>query len=110
VRCVFAKTLRQIRTAIDEFKRDTIGACAAGTTNNPTPGPQGAAPADPRSRVVIDDCSIFDTENLDRYPPDLKTLVDGVKVRQRGINVGGNGGGVLATRTQPISTLEQKKS
>ena len=32
------ETLRQIRTAIDEFKRDTMGACPAGaiTTGNPT--------------------------------------------------------------------------
>lgn len=86
------ETLRQMRSAIDEFKRDTLGACPAGTTSNQTPGPPPQVPADPRSRVVIDDCSIFDTENLDRYPPDLQTLVDGVKVRQRGINVGGTGG------------------
>jgi len=91
------ETLRQIRSAIDEFKRDTIGACAAGTTNNGTPAPPGPVPTDPRSRVVIDDCAIFDTENLDRYPPDLKTLVDGVKVRQRGINVG-SGGGVFGEK------------
>jgi len=85
------ETLRQIRGAIDEFKRDTMGACAAGTTSNPTGAPPTQVPADPRSRVVIDDCSIFDTENLDRYPPDLKTLVDGVKVRQRGMDLRGGG-------------------
>jgi general secretion pathway protein G len=90
------ETLRQIRTAIDEFKRDTLGACPAGQTNNQARGPlpPPAAP-DPRSRVVIDDCSIFDTENLDRYPPDLEVLVKGVKVRQRGVNLGG--GGVFGT-------------
>ena len=88
------ETLRQIRTAIDEFKRDTVGACPAGTTNNQAAAgrPQPATPADPRSRVIIDDCSIFDSENLDRYPPDLETLVDGVKVRQRGVNLRGGGG------------------
>jgi hypothetical protein len=42
--------------------------------------------------VVIDDCTIFDSENLDRYPPSLETLVDGVKVRQRGLNLRGGGG------------------
>src|SRR5207253_1676875 len=77
------ESLRMMRTAIDEFKRDTVGACPQGavTTGNPTtPNPVngagggGNAPADPRSRVVIDDCKIFDTENLDRYPPDLETL------------------------------------
>jgi general secretion pathway protein G len=84
------ETLRQIRGAIDEFKRDTFGACPQGAmaTTNPVPG-SGAAnvPADPRSRVVIDDCKIFDTENLDRYPPSLETLVDGVRVKARGANI-----------------------
>lgn len=89
------ENLRMIRNAIDEFKRDTIGACQSGavTTSNPTRPNMGAAvPADPRSRVVIDDCTIFDTENLDRYPPSLEVLADGVKVKQRGINlVSGSG-------------------
>lgn len=92
------ETLRMVRNAIDEFRRDTVGACPQGaiTTGNPTfPGGGGFAgnvPGDPRSRVVIDDCTIFDTQNLDRYPPTLETLVDGVKVRQRGLNaVGGFG-------------------
>ena len=92
-------TLRQIRNAIDEFKRDTIGACPVGafSTVNPTPGGPGGrvnfnVPSDPRSRVVIDDCTIFDVENLDRFPPDLETLVNGVAVRPRGINfMGGSG-------------------
>lgn len=88
------EALREIRQAIDEFKRDTYGACPQGaiTTNNPVPpGPGGGnntnVPTDPRSRVVIDDCTIFDTENLDRYPPTLETLVDGVKVKARGLNI-----------------------
>ena len=87
------ETLRQIRSAIDEFKRDTLGACPAGQGNNqPNSGRlQPNAPPDPRSRVVIDDCSLFDSENLDRYPPSLEVLVDGVKVRQRGINLGTGG-------------------
>lgn len=88
------ETLRQIRNAIDEFKRDTVGACPAGTTQNaadPSGRGRQPAPADPRSRVVIDDCSIFDSENLDRYPPDLETLVDGVKVRQRGVSLRSGG-------------------
>lgn len=88
------ETLRQIRSAIDEFKRDTVGACPQGaaTTTNPAPGQSAQTGAntvfDPRSRVVIDDCKIFDTENFDRYPPSLEILVDGVKVKQRGINLG----------------------
>jgi general secretion pathway protein G len=91
------ETLRQMRNAIDEFKRDTYGVCPAGTTDNQTltrgqRGQQQAAPPDPRSRVMIDDCSIFDSENLDRYPPSLEVLVEGVKVRQRGVNLGSGGG------------------
>ncbi|MGI8811244.1 MAG: pilus assembly FimT family protein [Pyrinomonadaceae bacterium] len=83
------ETLRQVRSAIDEFKRDTLGACPAGSTvtGNPTDPTGGNVPADPRSRVVIDDCKIFDSENLDRFPPTLGTLVDGVKVKQRGLNL-----------------------
>lgn len=82
------ETLRMIRGAIDEFKRDSVGACPQGaiTTSNPAAQQQGAnVPADPRSRVVIDDCKIFTTDNLDRYPPDLNTLVEGVRVKARGM-------------------------
>ena len=96
------ETLRQIRNAIDEFKRDTIGACPAGsasTSNQTLPGRGTAAPSDPRSRVVIDDCTIFDNENLDRYPPSLEILVQGVKVKQRGLNLTG-GGGLGGSNTQ----------
>lgn len=87
------ETLRLLRGAIDEFKRDSVGACPQGavTSGNPTIT-GGNIPADPRSRVVIDDCKIFDTENLDRYPPNLEALVDGVKVRPRGLNVQGGRG------------------
>ena len=70
------ETLRLVRNAIDEFKRDTLGACPQGavTTSDPAEEGRGRAdvPLDPRSRVVIDDCTIFDTENLDRYPPSLE--------------------------------------
>jgi general secretion pathway protein G len=103
------ETLRQIRSAIDEFKRDTYGACPAGTTENRADGRRPSAPPDPRSRVVIDDCSIFDNENLDRYPPNLDVLVDGVKVRQRSLNL--RGGGVFDDKnaTDLNATDEIKK-
>ncbi|MFN6963075.1 MAG: type II secretion system protein [Pyrinomonadaceae bacterium] len=91
------ETLRMVRNAIDEFKRDAMGACPQGAvvSGNPigdraTVG--GGVPADPRSRVVIDDCEIFDTQNLDRYPPSLETLVDGVNVRPRGLNIAAGSG------------------
>ena len=84
-------TLRQIRMAIDDFHRDTVGMTCTGTI---TP-PPGAAPpggyVDPRSKVVISDCTIFGVDNPDRYPPDLQTLVDGVNVIPRGGNPTGAG-------------------
>lgn len=105
------ESLRMIRNAIDEFKRDTVGACPQGavTTGNPTiPGRGADAPADPRSRVVIDDCTIFDTENLDRYPPSLDILVEGVRIRQRGINlVGGNGLRPGSTQATEVNSTEE---
>jgi len=90
------ETLREMRNAIDEFRRDTLGACGGqqaggqGGNNAATTQFNNNLPADPRSRVVIDDCKIFDTENLDRYPPSLDILVEGVKVKPRGmpINLG----------------------
>ncbi len=87
------ETLRLVRQAIDEFKRDTLGACPLGsiTTRNPTQQ-NNNVPTDPRSRVVIDDCTIFDSENLDRYPPTLEVLVSGVKIKDRGIGLTGGSG------------------
>ncbi|HSK70396.1 MAG TPA: type II secretion system protein [Pyrinomonadaceae bacterium] len=87
------ETLRQIRGAIDEFHRDAYGACPQGaiaTGNRTAPGMN--IPSDPRSRVVIDDCIIFGAENLDRFPPSLDILVQGVKVRARGSNIQTTGG------------------
>lgn len=89
--------LAQMRLAIDEFKRDTLGACAQGgavnTTNQTLPGGgAGQAPADPRSRVVIDDCKIFETDNIDRFPPSLQQLVDGVRVKARAPDMRGGSG------------------
>lgn len=85
------ETLRLLRNAIDEFKRDTFGACPQGALSSTNETQRGAGagniPVDPRSRVVIDDCKIFDSENLDRYPPDLDTLVSGVRVKSRGPNI-----------------------
>ncbi|HXG83839.1 MAG TPA: type II secretion system protein [Pyrinomonadaceae bacterium] len=86
------ENLRLMRSAIDEFKRDTIGACQGAIANN-NQAQQfmggGNAQADPRSRVMIDDCKIFETDNLDRYPPTLELLAEGVKVRARGLNIQG---------------------
>lgn len=89
------EALRMMRAAIDEFKRDTLGACGPGSAQSvpgAPPNPNTSVPADPRSRVVIDDCKIFETDNLDKYPPSLDILVSGVKVRPRGLNLRGGSG------------------
>lgn len=103
-------SLAMMRRAIDEFRRDTFGACPQGAVNsiNPTIPGGGGAPADPRSRVVIDDCTIFDTENLDRYPPSLEILVDGVKVRSRMPNLI-SGSGIRDGSLQATEINEEKE-
>ncbi len=86
------EVLREMRTAIDQFHRDTIGMQCAGATAvvQPQPNPQNPNQPnpqqpylDPRSQVVIADCTIFTVDNPEHYPPDLKTLVDGVSVTPR---------------------------
>ena len=92
------ETLRSIRGAIDEFHRDTVGMVCTGTTAvAPPPGPP--AFIDPRSKVVISDCTIFGVDNIDRYPPDLDTLVNGINVTPRANGPTGGAGvpGVKAT-------------
>lgn len=75
------EALRQMRLAVDEFHRDTVGMVCTGVI----PGqPQPNILVDPRSRVVVSDCTIFGVDNPDRYPPDLETLVNGVNVVPRG--------------------------
>ena len=103
------ETLRMMRRAVDEFKRDTFGACPQGavTSTNPTVQNGGGAPTDPRSRVVIDDCTIFDSQNLDRYPPSLDTLVNGVRVKARGVNlISGSG---LANGSKQATEINEEK-
>lgn len=104
------ESLRLIRTAIDDFKRDTVGACPQGavTSTNPIGRSQINGSSDPRSRVVVDDCTIFDTENLDRFPPSLDILVDGVSVRPRGMNmVGGSGIRNGSTNATDLNATEE---
>jgi general secretion pathway protein G len=102
------ETLRQMRAAIDEFKRDTFGACAQGMSNSANQTFGGSVPTDPRSRVVIDDCTIFDSDNLDRYPPSLDQLVQGVRVKARGMNATG-GSGLMPGTKQATELLEEKE-
>jgi general secretion pathway protein G len=102
--------LRAMRIAIDEFHRDTVGMlCVAGGPPPPPPQPGGQGPnqnipIDPRSKVVISDCTIFGVDNPDRYPPDLETLVAGVNVIPRA-------GAGLGRRGDPNTTaLEAAQS
>ena len=85
-------TLRQIRMAIDEFHRDTIGSpCVGGFQGGTGTGGTGSGQVppppnplvDPRSKVYISDCTIFGVDNPDHYPPDLDTLVNGVNILPR---------------------------
>ena len=104
-------TLRQLRIAIDEFHRDTVGMiCTGGVTPPGGQQQQQAIPPDPRSRVAISDCTIFGVDNPDRYPPDLETLVSGVNVIARGGGIDGRGvQGVDATQVGNSELATKKK-
>ena len=107
--------LRTIRNAIDEFHRDTAGACSQGelVSGNPTLPNQeqtGGGSPDPRSRVQIADCKIFDTENLDRYPPSLEILAEGVSVKPRGLSASLQGGRVFDDKNATDLNSNEEKS
>ena len=92
------EALREMREAIDQFHREALAGAQLQANQQPgqTPGQQPQqnqqaqqalqAPgqtnifADPRVRVAITDQTIFTADNLDRFPPDLETLVKGVGV------------------------------
>ncbi len=103
------ESLAMMRRAIDEFKRDTFGACPQGAVNsvNPTIPGGGGGPVDPRSRVVIDDCKIFESDNLDRYPPSMELLAEGIKVKSRMPNLTG-GSGIRDGQLQATEINEEK--
>ena len=110
-------TLRQIRAAIDEFHRDTIGMTCQGVVPGRGRigwriGWQGQLPPstfiDPRSKVVISDCTIFGVDNPDHYPPDIDTLINGVNVVPRGV-AGGGFGAANVNATQVGGQLSTKQ-
>ncbi|MDQ3819164.1 MAG: type II secretion system GspH family protein [Acidobacteriota bacterium] len=118
------ETLHEIREAIDQFHREALAGArgpngqptAAGAPNPPpVPGqPPQAFTIDPRVRVAITDNTIFGTDNPDRYPPDLETLVNGVSVTPlAGSAPGGAGGQGIAgldnDRTATSNTLTSTK-
>jgi len=103
-------SLRQMREAIDQFHREALagsnyqppqtGGAGLSTAQqeaapriNPNQNPGGGGGVnpfgDPRVRVMITDQTLFTTDNPDRYPPDLDTLVKGVSVLP--VTVGGLG-------------------
>ncbi|HKS10453.1 MAG TPA: type II secretion system protein [Pyrinomonadaceae bacterium] len=114
-------TLRQLRSAIDEFHRDTFGMQCSGAGlqgggglsgggggGNPGGMPPPVGSIDPRSKVVISDCTIFGVDNPDHYPPDLDTMVSGVNVMPRGLGPGGAGNlNVDATKVGQLSTKQK---
>ncbi len=104
--------LRQMRTAIDEFRRDTVGMprVGLGISSGGGIGEGGGGntggnqiPPDPRSKVVISDPTIFGVDNPDLYPPDLETLVNGVNVMPRAPQ-GTGGRGLASTGTRSGDT------
>src|SRR5258707_11211386 len=50
------EVLREMRTAIDEFHRDTVGMVCTGVPGGTTTPGAPPVPPDPRSKVVISDC------------------------------------------------------
>src|SRR5215204_1059959 len=105
------ETLRQIRTAIDEFHRDTVGMVCTGAGLTGQQGgqiqQQQNAFIDPRSKIVISDCTIFGVDNPDHYPPELETLINGVNVLPRGSSGGRGQQGVAATELGDVSTKQK---
>ncbi len=106
-------TLRQMRIAIDEFHRDTVGMPVGGIGLEAQQQRQQQQPnvsVDPRSRVVISDPTIFGVDNPDRYPPDLEILVSGVNVIPRGGGgLGGRGDARVNATDVGNSELSTKK-
>ena len=98
--------LRQMRTAIDEFHRDTVGMPRTGIPTQGQPPQQGPQQSfiDPRSKVVISDPTIFGVDNPDLYPPDLETLVNGINVVPRGGAGTAGGRGLQSSGTSMTNT------
>lgn len=131
------EALRQMREAIDQFHREALagaqmqvnqqqgqGQGQGGQGQGQGQGGQGQGGqgqggqgnifADPRVRVFITDQTLFTADNIDRYPPDLETLVKGVSVLPLTMpgqqQFGGSGlGGRAPLSEQNNSTIPKTK-
>ena len=94
------EALSEMRAAIDDFHRDVIGGpCAPVFNANGPPTPY----FDPRSRVVITDCTELNkVDNPDRYPTKLEMLVEGINIAPRAANGTTGGGGATVSTTKKI--------
>ena len=100
------EALRQMRSAIDEFHRDSVGmVCTGAGVGQPPLGsnPPANVYIDGRSKVVITDCTIFGVDNPDHFPPTLETLIEGVNVMPGG-GTGAGGKGLESTGTSMTNT------
>jgi general secretion pathway protein G len=96
------EVLRDMREAIDEFRRDTVGMQC---TTTAVGGNNQQLYVDPRSRVMLADCKIFGVDNPDRFPPDLQTLVDGVNVIPRASAIANMTGGTNTNERQATDNV-----
>jgi len=119
------EALRTMREAIDQFHREALAGAqfqanqqqqpGSGGQPQPQPNPQNPQPnifADPRVRVFITDQTIFTADNVDRYPPDLETLVKGVDVlpvTSGALNRRGNANVTALEAAQPESAIPKTK-
>jgi general secretion pathway protein G len=99
------ESLREMREAIKEFRRDALNSPYLDAPPGIPPGAGGQVPGgqvgagqvptvttDPRSKMAIADKTLFGVDNTDRYPPKLETLVEGVSVAPRVQPVPGTSG------------------
>lgn len=104
------ETLREMRLAIDQFHREAILAPTQGQQQGQAPPPP---PPDPRVRVYVSDQTIFTVDNVDRYPPTLDLLVQGVDVlpfAQPAQLMGGQGLGGSKPPSESSSIVPKKKT